>query len=63
VASGDAPTVLGILLVVAGLGYAVDGFGALLFAGYDVNLAAFTFLGEVVLIFWLLLRGRRITPR
>lgn len=57
-----APTILGILLVVAGLGYAVDGFGVVLFAGYDANVAAYTFLGEVVLIFWLLLRGRRTTP-
>lgn len=55
------PTIIGILLVVAGLGYAVDGFGVVLFAGYGIDLAAFTFLGEVVLIFWLLLRGRRIT--
>jgi Domain of unknown function (DUF4386) len=56
-----SPTVLGVLLVIAGLGYAVDSFGELLFAGYDVSVAAFTFVGEVVLIFWLLLRGRRIT--
>ncbi len=57
-----SPTVLGVLLVIAGLGYAVDSFGELLFADYDVSVAAFTFVGEVVLIFWLLLRGRRITP-
>lgn len=56
-----APTILGILLVVAGLGYAVDSFGIVLFDGYGLNLAAYTFLGEVVLIFWLLLRGRRLT--
>ena len=57
-----SPTVLGVLLVIAGTGYAVDSFGELLFAGYDVSVAAFTFVGEVVLIFWLLLRARRITP-
>lgn len=56
-----APTSLGILLVVAGLGYAVDGFGVVLFAGYGANVAVFTFVGEVVLIVWLLVRGRRIT--
>ena len=56
-----APTILGILLVVAGLGYAVDGFGVVLVAGYGANVAAFTFVGEVVLIVWLLVRGRRIT--
>ena len=57
------PTLLGILLVVAGLGYAVDGFGIVLFAGYEANVAAFTFVGEVVLIVWLLVKGRRITVR
>ncbi len=56
-----APTILGILLGVAGLGYAVDSFAGVLFAGYDVSVAAFSFVGEAVLIFWLLLRGRRIT--
>jgi hypothetical protein len=50
-----------VLLVVAGLGYAVDAFGSVLFAGYGANVAAFTFVGEAVLILWLLLRGRRIT--
>ena len=55
-----APTVLGILLVIAGLGYGIDGFGNVMIADYDVSVAAFTFLGEVVLIFWLLLRGRRL---
>jgi Domain of unknown function (DUF4386) len=58
-----APVLLGILLVVAGLGYVVDGFGVMLFAGYGANVAAFTFVGEVVLIVWLLVSGRRITVR
>jgi hypothetical protein len=48
-------------LALAGLGYAVDSFGIVLFAGYALEVAAFTFVGEVVLIFWLLLRGRRLT--
>ena len=56
-----APRFLGILLALAGLGYAVDSFGIVLFAGYALEVAAFTFVGEVVLIFWLLLRGRRLT--
>jgi hypothetical protein len=56
-----APSFLGILLALAGLGYAVDSFGVVLFAGYALEVATFTFVGEAVLIFWLLLRGRRIT--
>lgn len=50
-----------LLLVIAGLGYAVDAFGVVLFAGYGADVARFTFLGELFLIFWLLLKGRRIT--
>lgn len=57
-----APTILGILLVIAGAGYIADGFGVVLIPDYDMSVAAFTFVGEVVLIFWLLLRGRRLTP-
>src|SRR4029450_6148119 len=56
-----APRFLGILLALAGLGYAVDSFGIVLFAGYALEVATFTFVGEVVLVFWLLLRGRRLT--
>lgn len=59
--SGFVPKILGILLVVAGLGYVTDSFGAVLVSGYSVSIAQFTFVGEVVLIFWLLIKGRRVT--
>jgi formate hydrogenlyase subunit 3/multisubunit Na+/H+ antiporter MnhD subunit len=52
--------ILGALLILAGLGYMIDGFGRVLFADYSLNLALYTFVGEVVLIFWLLVRGWRI---
>ena len=55
-----APTILGALLVAAGLVDAVDAFGSVLFADYQANVAAFTFLGELVLIVWLLVKGRRL---
>ncbi|MCF7807046.1 MAG: DUF4386 domain-containing protein [Candidatus Marinimicrobia bacterium] len=48
---------LGILVFIAGLGYVIDGLGAVLFANYDLNLAMFTFVGEVLLIFWCLWKG------
>lgn len=51
---------LGVLLIIAGLGYIVDGFGTLLVLDYSLDLATFTFIGEVVLIFWLLIRGRKL---
>ncbi|MHA7224301.1 DUF4386 domain-containing protein [Arthrobacter sp. RHLT1-20] len=58
--SGFAPKALGFLLVAAGLGYLVDGVGSVLVRGYSANVAQFTFVGEVVLIFWLLIKGRRV---
>jgi uncharacterized protein DUF4386 len=54
------PRVLGILLVVAGLGYLVDGLGTVLVPGFTASVAQFTFVGEVVLIGWLLVKGRRL---
>jgi len=50
----------GLLLIIAGLGYIVDGFGTVLIPDYSLDLAMFTFMGEVALIFWLLIRGRKL---
>jgi len=58
--SGYMPKFLGVLLIIAFVGYAVDGFGMLLLENYNLTIAMFTFLGEVVLIFWLLIRGTKI---
>ena len=57
--SGYLPRFLGVLLVVAGLGYAVDGLGTVLVAGYSASVGSVTFVGEVVLIVWLLVKGVR----
>jgi hypothetical protein len=59
--SGFIAKIIGILLVIAGLGYLVDCFGAVLVSGYSLNVAQVTFVGEAVLIFWLLIKGRRLT--
>jgi Domain of unknown function (DUF4386) len=59
--SGFMPKVFGILLVIAGLGYLADGFGAVLVSGYSFGIGRFTFMGEVALIFWLLIKGTRMT--
>lgn len=44
--------VLGALMIVAG-GYLVDSLGEILVPGYAVSLAVLTFVGEVLLIVWL----------
>jgi hypothetical protein len=52
--SGFVPRFIGVLVLIAGMGYLVDSFGGLLSATYTFELAAFTFIGEVVLMIWLL---------
>jgi hypothetical protein len=49
--------IVAVLLIIAGLGYLVDGLGSTLSATYTLELGRFTFGGEVVLIFWLLIRS------
>jgi hypothetical protein len=56
----DIPSVLGILVTIASLGYLIDSFGGFLSRSYDANVAGFTFAGEVLLMAWLLWSGRRL---
>ncbi|HET7479504.1 MAG TPA: DUF4386 domain-containing protein [Rubrobacteraceae bacterium] len=58
--SGYIPRVLGILVMIASFGYLIDGFGGSLSAGYNANLIQFTFIGEVLLMVWLLWKGVRL---
>jgi hypothetical protein len=60
--SGQMPSLLGILLVVAGLGYAFDTVAAVLSSGSPFAVSTVTFLGEFLLALWLLIRGHRLTP-
>jgi hypothetical protein len=60
--SGFVPRFIGLLVALAGTGYLVDSFGSLLYARYTFELASVTFIGEVVLMIWLLLFAAR-TPR
>lgn len=58
--SGYIPRVVGALLVIAGLGYVTDSFGAVLSKGSWTDISAFTFLGEFLLALWLVIRARRV---
>ncbi len=55
--SGFLPRILGILLIIGCLGYLVDSIAALLFPSLGVNIALFTFWGEVLFPLWLLIKG------
>lgn len=56
-ASGWWGIVLTLLLAAAGFGYLADSVGKIVLPNYGVSIAQFTFIGEVLLIFWLLLKG------
>ena len=58
--SGFAPRIVGVLLVLAGVGYLIDEIGSVLVAGYSLDVSRFSFVGEAVLIFWLLIKGVRL---
>lgn len=52
--SGIVPRFVGVLVAIAGASYLIDSVGALLSATYRLELASFGFVGEVVLMVWLL---------
>ncbi|HSP52614.1 MAG TPA: DUF4386 domain-containing protein [Cryobacterium sp.] len=58
--SGFIAKVFGVLLAIAGLGYLADAVGMAIIPGFSATFAQFLFVGEVALIFWLLIRGRRL---
>ena len=58
--AGYMKKILGILIIIASIGYLIDGFGQVLSPDYNIEIALYTFVGEIVLIFWLLIKGWRI---
>jgi hypothetical protein len=61
--SGFMARVFGILLALAGAGYLADAIGMATTPGFTAVFAQVLFVGEVAIIFWLLIRGRRLPPR
>jgi hypothetical protein len=60
--SGYVPKPLGVLLGIAGIGYALDSVGATLSRTTWTPISSYTFLGEFLLAIWLVVRGRRDAP-
>ena len=54
------PRILGGLLIIAGLGYLIDDFGKILLPNFDVTIAMFTFIGELIFMLWLLFKSAKI---
>lgn len=59
--SRQMPRLLGVLLAIAGLGYAFDTMAAVLTSGPPIVVSTFTFVGEFLLAVWLLVRSRRLS--
>lgn len=57
--SGYVPKILGILLVVAGLGYLAETVITFFLPDFSVPIAMVTFAGEVIFAVWLLVKGIR----
>jgi hypothetical protein len=60
------PSWLGVLVMIAGAGYVLDSIVATLVSDPAVQVSAITFIGEVLLAVWLVMRwaqGRRIVSR
>ncbi|MFN2223009.1 MAG: DUF4386 domain-containing protein, partial [Candidatus Promineifilaceae bacterium] len=55
--SGFLPRIVGVLLVVACFGYLVDVITYTLLPSSDVVVSEFTFIGELLLLLWLLVKG------
>ncbi|MCP4418089.1 MAG: DUF4386 domain-containing protein [Chloroflexi bacterium] len=55
--SGFLPSVLGILLIVGGFGYVIDFVTFSLFPNFNMTISQFTFIGELLLPLWLLIKG------
>jgi hypothetical protein len=62
--SGYMPRLLGVLVIIAGVGYLTDSFARVLMSGYRDYEALFTlivflpaFIGELSLCLWLLVKG------
>ncbi len=55
--SDHFPRFLGFLVAVAGLGYLVEHMMVVLLPDYGLNMSIYTFVGELLLLVWLLMRG------
>jgi hypothetical protein len=55
--SGFLPGILGILLMIGCFGYLIESFVVILVPSFNVNIAIFTFWGEILFPLWLLIKG------
>jgi hypothetical protein len=54
------PNLLGVLLIVAGLGYLINAIKPIAFPNIHLDFAKYTFFGELIFMLWLIIKGSRI---
>lgn len=54
------PKFLGILLIITGIGYLIDTLGKFLLPNCNLNISIVTGWGELIFMFWLLIKGSKI---
>jgi hypothetical protein len=54
------PNIVGAFLIIAALGYLIDDLKYFFYPNFDTGFLWFTFFGELVFMFWLLIKGSRI---
>ncbi|MDR6415656.1 DUF4386 domain-containing protein [Pseudarthrobacter sulfonivorans] len=55
------PKVFGVLLAISGAGYIIDALGVAFVEGFAPMYGLFAIIGETSFIFWLLIKGRKLT--
>jgi hypothetical protein len=55
--SGFLPRIIGVLLIIAGFGYIIDSAALFLLPDLNIDISQFTFIGELLLLLWLLIKG------
>lgn len=58
--SNYIPKIVGVLLIIAGLGYLLSNLKPFLFPNINLDFAEYTFYGELIFMLWLLIKGSRI---
>ncbi|MFT5506297.1 MAG: hypothetical protein ACI8XC_004023 [Gammaproteobacteria bacterium] len=58
--SGFLPKTLGVLLMIACVGYLLDSIIYFVFPGFGVVVSEYTFIGEVLLPLWLVTKGVKV---
>jgi hypothetical protein len=58
--SGYIPKLIGVFLIIAGLGWLADNLQPLLYPHIDVKVGIIAGFGELIFLFWLLIKGTRL---